>query len=165
MEARRLFEEKVVGVLDLVDASREDRGAAQGAVARIDIRGDEGLAGACLEVKYLADGGAICLDPVDEEDTGADAYGVVGVFALLTTVDGVTTAPEEVAAGDVLDGGVIGGEVQVESLTDEGGVGGLDGGVGLLASSLLCCIGALASREEKARRQGAKCKQAHRLSR
>lgn len=165
MEARRLFEEEVIGFLYFLDAAREDRGAAQGAVARIDIRGDEGLAGACLEVKYLADGGAICLDPVDEEDAGADAYGVVGVFALLTTVDGVTTAPEEVAAGDVLDGGVIGGEVQVESLTDEGGVGGLDGGVGLLASSLLCCIGALASREEKARRQGAKCKQAHRLSR
>ena len=165
MAARRLFEEEVIGFLDLVNASREDGGAAQGAVARIDIRGDEGLAGACLEVKDLADGGAICLDPVDEEDARADTHGVVGVFALLTTVDGVTTAPEEVAAGDVLDSGVIGGEVQVESLTDEGGVGGLDGGVGLLASSLLCCIGALASREEKARRQGAKCKQAHRLSR
>lgn len=165
MEATELFEQEVVGVLDFLDAAREDRGAAQGAVARIDIRGDEGLAGACLEVKYLADGGAICLDPVDEEDARADTHGVVGVFALLTTVDGVTTAPEEVAVGDVLDGGVIGGEVQVESLTDEGGVGGLDGGIGLLASSLLCRIGALASREEKARRQGAECKQAHRLSR
>lgn len=165
MEERRLFEEEVIGFLYFLDAAREDRGAAQGAVARINIRGDEGLAGACLEVKDLADGGAICLDPVDEEDAGADTYSVVGVFALLTTVDGVTTAPEEVAVGDVLDSGVIGGEVQVESLTDEGGVGGLDGGVGLLASSLLCCIGALASREEKARRQGAKCKQAHRLSR
>lgn len=165
MEARRLFEEKVIGFLYFLDAAREDGGAAQGAVARIDIRGDEGLAGACFEVKDLADGSAICLDPVDEEDARADAHGMVGVFALLTTVDGVTTAPEEVAAGDVLDGGVIGGEVQVESLTDEGRVGGLDGGVGLLASSLLCRIGALASREEKARRQGAECKQAHRLSR
>lgn len=155
MEARRLFEEEVIGFLYFLDAAREDGGAAQGAVARIDIRGDEGLAGACLEVKDLADGGAICLDPVDEEDARADTHGVVGVFALLTTVDGVTTAPEEVAAGDVLDGGVIGGEVQVESLTDEGRVGGLDGGVGLLASSLLCRIGALASREEKDRRQGA----------
>lgn len=165
MEARRLFEEEVIGFLYFLDAAREDGGAAQGTVARIDIRGDEGLAGACLEVKDLADGGAICLDPVDEEDARADTHGVVGVFALLTTVDGVTTAPEEVAVGDVLDSGVIGGEVQVESLTDEGGVGGLDGGVGLLASSLLCCIGALASREEKACRQGAECKQAHRLSR
>lgn len=165
MEARRLFEEEVIGFLYFLDAAREDGGAAQGTVARINIRGDEGLAGACLEVKDLADGGAICLDPVDEEDARADTHGVVGVFALLTTVDGVTTAPEEVAAGDVLDSGVIGGELQLKSLTDEGGVGGLDGGVGLLASSLLCCIGALASREEKARRQGAKCKQAHRLSR
>ena len=165
MEATELFEQEVVGVLDFLDAAREDRGAAQGAVARIDIRGDEGLAGACLEVKYLADGGAICLDPVDEEDARADTHGVVGVFALLTTVDGVTTAPEEVAVGDVLYGGAIGGELQVKSLTDEGRVGGLDGGVGLLTSSLLCRIGALASREEKARRQGAECKQAHRLSR
>ena len=155
MEARRLFEQEVIGFLYFLDAAREDGGAAQGAVARIDIRGDEGLAGACLEVKDLADGGAIGLDPVDEEDARADTHGVVGVFALLISVDGVTTAPEEMAVGDVLDSGVIGGEVQVESLTDEGGVGGLDGGVGLLASSLLCCIGALASREEKARRQGA----------
>ena len=165
MEARRLFEEEVIGFLYFLDAAREDGGAAQGTVARIDIRGDEGLAGACLEVKDLADGGAICLDPVDEEDARADTHGVVGVFALLTTVDGVTTAPEEVAVGDVLDSGVIGGEVQVESLNAEGGVGGVVGGGGLLASSLLCCIGALASREEKARRQGAECKQAHRLSR
>lgn len=165
MEARRLFEEEVIGVLDFLDAAREDRGAAQGAVARIDIRGDEGLAGVCLEVKHLADGGAISLYPVHEEDTGINAYSVVDVFALLTTVDGVTTAPEEVAVGDVLDGGAIGGELQVKSLTDEGCVGGLDGGVGLLTSSLLCRIGALASREEKARRQGAECKQAHRLSR
>ena len=155
MEARRLFEEEVIGFLYFLDAAREDRGAAQGAVARINIRGDEGLAGVCLEVKDLADGGAICLDPVDEEDARADTHGVVGVFALLTTVDGVTTAPEEVAVGDVLDSGVIGGEVQVESLNDEGGFGCLDGGVCFLASSLMCRIGALASREEKACRQGA----------
>lgn len=165
MEARRLFEEEVVGVLDFLDAAREDRGAAQGAVARIDIRGDEGLAGVCLEVKHLADGGAISLYPVYKEDAGINAYSVVDVFALLTTVDGVTTAPEEVAVGDVLDGGAIGGKLQVKSLTDEGRVGGLDGGVGLLTSSLLCRIGALASREEKACREGAECKQAHRLSR
>lgn len=165
MEASKLFEQEVVGVLDFLDAAREDGGAAQGAVARIDIRGDEGLAGALLEVKDLADGGAIGLYPVHEEDAGTNAHSVVDIFALLTTMDGVTTAPEEVAVGDVLDSGVIGGELQVKSFTDEGRVGGLDGGVGLLASSLLCRIGALASREEKARRQGAECKQAHRLSR
>ncbi len=155
----------MIGVLDFLDAAREDGGAAQGAVARIDIRGDEGLAGALLEVKDLADGGAISLYPVDEEDTGINAHSVVDVFALLTTVDGVTAAPEEVAVGDVLDGGAIGGELQVKSLTDECRVGGLDGGIGLLSSSLLCRIGALTSCEEEARRQGAKCKQAHRLSR
>ena len=96
MEARRLFEEEVIGFLDLVNASREDRGAAQGAVARIDIRGDECLTGALIEVKDLAHGRAIGLDPVDEEDTLADTYDAVVVFAFLATVDGVLTLPEEV---------------------------------------------------------------------
>ena len=33
MEARRLFEEEVIGFLYFLDAAREDGGAAQGAVA------------------------------------------------------------------------------------------------------------------------------------
>jgi len=164
MEASGLFEEEVIGFLDLVNASREDGGAAQGAIARIDIRGDEGLAGACLEVKDLADGGTIGLDPVDEEDAGADTHSVVGVFALLVSVDGVTTAPEEVIVRDVLDRGAIRGEVQVKSLADEGGVGGLDGG-SLLVRSLVCRVRAVASREEEACRERVESKQAHRLSR
>ena len=155
MEARRLFEEEVIGFLDLVNASREDRGAAQGTVARIDIRGDEGLAGACLEIKDLADGGTIGLDPVDEEDAGADTHSVVGVFALLVTVDGVTTTPEEVIVRDVLDGGAIRGEVQVKSLADEGGVGRLDGGGILFGMCLLRGVGAVARRDDQTRRQGA----------
>ena len=164
MEASGLFEEEVIGFLYFLDASREDGGAAQGAVARIDIRGDEGLAGACFEVKDLADGGTIGLDPVDEEDAGVDTYGVVSVFALLMAVDGVTTAPEEVIVGDVLDGGAIRGEVQVKSLADEGGVGGLDGG-SLLVRILVRRVRAVARRDEEARRQGVESKQAHRLSR
>lgn len=145
----------MIGFLYFLDAAREDGGATQGAVARIDIRGDEGLAGACLEVKDLADGGTIVLDPVDEEDTGADTHSVVVIFALLVTVDGVTAAPEEVAVGDVLDRGAIRGEVQGKSLADEGSVGGLDGGGSLFGMCLLRAVGAVAGCEEQACRQGA----------
>ena len=128
MEARRLFEEEVVGVLDFLDGAREDDGDALVLLLGEDIQGEEGLTGVLLEVKDLADGGTIGLDPVDEEDAGVDTHGVVGVFALLISVDGVTTAPEEVIVGDVLDRGAIRGEVQVESLADKGGVGGVNGG-------------------------------------
>lgn len=126
----------MIGFLDLVDASREDDGDTLVLLLGEDIRGEEGLTGVLLEVKDLADGGTIGLDPVDEEDAGVDTHGVVGVFALLISVDGVTAAPEEVIVGDVLDGGAIRGEVQVESLADKGGVGGLDGG-SLLVRSLV----------------------------
>lgn len=165
MEARRLFEEEVIGVLYFLDGAREDDGDALVLLLGEDIRGEEGLAGACLEVKDLADGGTIGLDPVDEEDAGVDTHGVVGVFALLVTMDGVTTAPEEVIVGDVLDSGAIRGEVQVESLADEGGVGGLDGGGSLFGMCLLRAVRAVASREEQAHRERAESKQAHRLSR
>lgn len=86
----------MIGILDLLYSAREDGGTTRGLVARIDIRGDEGLTGTLTEVKDLAHGRAIGLDPVDEEDTRADAYGAVVVFAFLATVDGVLTLPEEV---------------------------------------------------------------------
>ena len=164
MEARRLFEEKVIGVLDFLDGAREDDGDALVLLLGEDIRGEEGLTGVLLEVKDLADGGTIGLDPVDKEDAGVDTHGVVGVFALLISVDGVTAAPEEVIVGDVLDRGAIRGEVQVESLADEGGVGGLDGG-SLLVRSLVRRVRAVARRDEEAHRERAESKQAHRLSR
>ena len=155
MEARRLLEEKVVGVLDFLDGAREDDGDALVLLLGEDIRGEESLTGVLLEVKDLADGGTIGLDPVDEEDAGVDTHGVVGVFALLISVHGVTTAPEEVIVGDVLDGGAIRGEVQVESLADKGGVGGLDGGGSLFGMCLLRGVGAVARRDDQTRRQGA----------
>lgn len=164
MEARRLFEEEVVGVLDFLDGAREDDGDTLVLLLGEDIRGEESLTGVLLEVKDLADGGTIGLDPVDEEDAGVDTYGVVGVFALLISVDGVTAAPEEVIVRDVLDGGAIRGEVQVESLADKGGVGGLDGG-SLLVRSLVRRVRAVASCEEEACRERVESKQAHRLSR
>ena len=86
----------MIGILDLLDGAREDGGTTRGLVLRIDIRGDECLTGTLTEVKDLAHGRAIGLDPVDEEDTRADTYGAVVVFALLATVDGVLTLPEEV---------------------------------------------------------------------
>ncbi len=86
----------MIGILDLLYGAREDGGTTRGLVARIDIRGDECLTGTLTEVKDLAHGRAIGLDPVDEEDTRADTYGAVVVFALLATVDGVLTLPEEV---------------------------------------------------------------------
>ena len=86
----------MIGILDLLDGAREDGGTTRGLVARVDIRGDECLTGALIEVKDLTHGRAIGLDPVDEEDTRADTYGAVVVFALLATVDGVLTLPEEV---------------------------------------------------------------------
>ena len=164
MEASGLLEEKVVGILYFLDGAREDDGDALVLLLGEDIRGEESLTGVLLEVKDLADGGTIGLDPVDEEDAGVDTYGMVGVFALLISVDGVTAAPEEVIVGDVLDGGAIRGEVQVESLADEGGVGGLDGG-SLLVRSLVRRVRAVASREEEACRERVESKQAHRLSR
>ena len=86
----------MIGILDLLYSAREDGGTTRGLVARIDIRGDECLTGALTEVEDLTHGRAIGLDPVDEEDTLADTYGAVVVFALLATVDGVLTSPEEV---------------------------------------------------------------------
>ena len=86
----------MIGILDLLDGAREDGGTTRALVVRVDIRGDEGLTGTLVEVKDLAHGRAIGLDPVDEEDTRADTYGAVVVFALLATVDGVLTLPEEV---------------------------------------------------------------------
>ena len=86
----------MIGILDLLDGAREDGGTTRALVVRIDIRGDECLTGALTEVEDLAHGRAIGLDPVDEEDTRADTYGAVVVFALLATVDGVLTPPEEV---------------------------------------------------------------------
>ena len=148
MEASGLLEEKVIGVLYFLDAAREDDGDALVLLFGEDIRGEEGLTGVLLEVKDLADGGTIGLDPVDEEDSGVDTHGVVSVFALLISVDGVTAAPEEVIVRDVLDSGAIRGEVQVESFADEGGVGGLDGGACWLARSLVPRVRAVASREE-----------------
>lgn len=164
MEARRLFEEKVIGVFYFLDGAREDDGDTLVLLLGEDIRGEEGLTGVLLEVKDLADGGTIGLDPVDEEDAGVDTYGVVGVFALLISVDGVTAAPEEVIVRDVLDRGAIRGEVQVESLADKGGVGGLDGG-SLLVRSLVRRVRAVARRDEEACRKRVESKQAHRLSR
>ena len=155
MEARRLLEEEVIGVFYFLDGAREDDGDTLVLLLGEDIRGEEGLTGVLLEVKDLADGGTIGLDPVDEEDAGADTHSVVGVFALLVTVDGVTTAPEEVIVRDVLDGGAIRGEVQVKSLADEGGVGGLDGGGSLFGMCLLRSVGAVARRDDQTRRQGA----------
>lgn len=165
MEASGLFEEEVIGFLYFLDAAREDDGDALVLLCGEDIRGEEGLTGMLLEVKNLADGGTIGLDPVDEEDAGVDTHGVVGIFALLISVDGVTAAPEEVIVRDVLDSGAIRGEVQVESLADEGGVGGLDGGACWLARSLVRRVRSVASREEQAHRERAESKQAHRLSR
>ena len=86
----------MIGILDLLDGAREDRGTTRGLVARVDIRGDECLTGALTEVEDLTYGRAIGFDPVDEEDTLADTYGAVVVFALFATVDGVLTSPEEV---------------------------------------------------------------------
>ena len=155
MEASGLLEEEVIGILYFLDGAREDDGDALVLLLGEDIRGEEGLTGVLLEVKDLADGGTIGLDPVDEEDAGVDTHGVVSVFALLISVDGVTAAPEEVIVGDVLDGGAIRGEVQVESLADEGGVGGLDGGGSLFGMCLLRGVGAVARRDDQTRRQGA----------
>lgn len=155
MEARRLLEEEVIGVFYFLDGAREDDGDTLVLLLGEDIRGEEGLTGVLLEVKDLADGGTIGLDPVDEEDAGVDTYGVVGVFALLISVDGVTAAPEEVIVRDVLDRGAIRGEVQVESLADKGGVGGLDGGGSLFGMCLLRGVGAVARRDDQARCQGA----------
>ena len=86
----------MIGILDLLYRAREDGGTTRGLILRIDIRGDECLTGALTEIKDLAHGRAIGLDPVDEEDTLADTYGAVVVFAFLATVDGVLTSPEEV---------------------------------------------------------------------
>ena len=86
----------MIGILDLLDGAREDGGATRSLVVRVDIRGDECLTGTLVEVKDLAHGRAIGLDPVDEKNTRADTYGAVVVFAFLATVDGVLTPSEEV---------------------------------------------------------------------
>ena len=108
LPARRpLLEEDVGGVLDLGDAAREDHCLTSAAIACVDVGVDEGLTGACLEVKHLADGRPIGLHPVHEEDMRLDMLRMVPILALLLAVDRVPREPVQVTIREVLHDGAI----------------------------------------------------------